>query len=155
VHELANIKGRLKVDTFINGVFTEGEWVDNVITTAGKTALASLLNSASAGTSLVTHIGFGTSSTAVNAADTALGVELTTGTYSGYARQAVTRSNPSGNVIQYQASLTGGTGNPTIQEAGLFSAVSAGTLFAHQLTGAVNLATAADSIQITWQVTLS
>jgi hypothetical protein len=149
------IKGRLKVDTTIDGVFTEGEWIDNVITTAGKTALASLLTSASAGTSLVTHIGFGTSVTAVNAADTTLGTELTTGTYSGYARQAVTRSNPSGNVTRYVATLTGGTGNPTVQEAGLFNNVSAGTLFAHQLTGAVNLATAADSMQVTWDVTMN
>lgn len=145
-----NIKGRLKVDTFINGVLSEGQWIDNVITTVGKNALASLLNSASAGTTLVTHIGFGSSTIAVNAADTVLGTELSGGSY---ARVAVTRSNPSANIIQYQATLTGVTNNPTIQEAGLFSAVTGGTLFAHQLTGAVNLGTSADSIQITWQVT--
>lgn len=150
--ESFNIKGRLKVDTYINGIFTEGSWIDNVITTAGKTALASLLNSASAGTSLVTHIGFGSSTTAVAAGDTTLGTELSAGSY---ARVAVTRSNPSGNVIQYVATLTGVTNNPTVQEAGLFNGPSAGTLFAHQLTGAVNLATSADSIQVTWQVTLS
>ena len=146
------IKGRLKVDTYIDGIHTQGEWIDNVITTAGKTALASLLNSASAGTSLVTHIGFGSSTTAVAAGDTALNTELSGGSY---ARVAVTRSNPSGNVIQYVATLTGVTNNPTVQEAGLFNASSAGTLFAHQLTGAVNLATSADSIQVTWQVTLN
>lgn len=147
-----NIKGRLKVDTFINGVFTEGEWRDNIITTAGKTALASLLNSASAGTSIVTHIGFGSSTTAVAAGDTALGTELSAGSY---ARAAVTRSNPSANVIQYVATLTGVTNNPTVQEAGLFNASTTGTLFAHQLTGAVNLATSSDSLQVTWQVTFS
>ena len=146
------IKGRLKVDTYIDGIHTQGEWIDNVITTAGKTALASLLNSASAGTSLVTHIGFGSSTTAVAAGDTALNTELSGGSY---ARVAVTRSNPSGNVIQYVATLTGVTNNPTVQEAGLSNASSAGTLFAHQLTGAVNLATSADSIQVTWQVTLN
>ncbi|TVY09975.1 hypothetical protein [Paenibacillus cremeus] len=153
----ANIKvtGRLKVDLYRDGVLVqEGQWRDNVVTTAGKNSLASLLNSASAGTSLVTHMGFGTSATAVAAGDTALGAELTIGS-AGYNRVSVTRSNPSGNVIQYQATLTGVTSTPTIQECGLFSASSAGTLFAHQLTGAVTLSSSSDSLQITWQVTFS
>jgi hypothetical protein len=136
-------------------VYKNGELVeerDNIVTTVGKNSIASLFNSTNAGNSLVTHMGFGTSTTAVAAGDTALGTELSAG---GYARVAVTRSNPSANVIQYVATLTGVTSNPTIQEAGLFSAVTGGTLFAHQLTGAVNLATSSDSLQITWQVTFS
>lgn len=152
---LENIKvtGKLKVDLYRDGVLIQkGQFVDNVITTAGKNALASLLNSASAGTSLVTHMGFGTSSTAVAAGDTVLGTELVG---NGYARAAVTRSNPSGNVIQYVATLTGITSSVTVQEAGLFNASTSGTLFAHQLTGAVALSSASDSLQITWQVTFS
>lgn len=152
MNEGIKVIGRLKVDSFIDGVFTEGEWKDNIITTAGKTALATLLNSASAGTTLVTYMGFGTATTAVAVTDTALGVELVG---NGYARVAVTRSNPSGNVIQYQATLTGITVSTTVQEAGLLSAVTAGTLVAHQLTGAVTLSTTSDSLQITWQVTFS
>jgi hypothetical protein len=149
--ESIQIKGRLKVDTFINGVFTEGEWRDNVITTNGKNAIATFLNGGSAAT-LVSHMGFGTSSTAVAAADTALGAELSG---NGYARVAVTKSNPSANVAQYVATLTGITAATTVQEAGLFNASTAGTLFAHQLTGAVSLQTAQDSLQITWQVTIN
>jgi hypothetical protein len=148
MNEAIKVTGRIQVRK--NGVLVEER--DNVITTVGKNALASLLNSASAGTSVVTHMGFGTSTTAVATVDTSLGTELVG---NGYARVAVTRSNPSGNVIQYVATLTGVTSNPTIQEAGLFSAVTGGTLFAHQLTGAVNLASASDSLQITWQVTFS
>jgi hypothetical protein len=150
------MKDGLKITGHI-WVYKNGELVeerDNIVTTAGKNSLASLLNSASAGNSVVTHMGFGTSTTAVAAADTALGAELST-SGTGYARVAVTRSNPSANVIQYVATLTGVTSNPTIQEAGLFSAVTGGTLFAHQLTGAVNLATSSDSLQITWQVTIN
>lgn len=138
-------------------VYKNGELVeerDNIVTTVGKNTLASLLNSASAGTTWVTHMGFGTSATAVAVGDTILGTELTIGS-GGYNRVTVTRSNPSANVIQYVANLTGVTTNPTIQETGLFSAASAGTLVAHQLTGAVNLATSSDSLQITWQITLS
>jgi hypothetical protein len=147
-NETIKVTGRIAV--YKNGELVEER--DNVITTVGKAALASLLNSASAGTSLVTHMGFGTSTTAVAAGDTSLGAELSG---NGYARVTVTRSNPSGNVIQYQATLTGISSAVTIQEAGLFSAVTGGTLFAHQLTGAVALSSSSDSLQITWQVTFS
>jgi hypothetical protein len=149
--EKIGIEGRLKVDLYNSGVLVqEGNWIENVITTAGKTFLATLLNSANAGTTLVTHMAFGTGVTAVDASDTALTTELSG---SGYARVSVTRSNPSGNVIQYTATLTGIEAETTVQEAGLMSASSSGTLFAHQLTGAVTLSTITDSLQVTWQVT--
>ncbi|WP_337102343.1 hypothetical protein [Paenibacillus sp. YIM B09110] len=151
MNEGLKVTGRIAWELVRDGVVVERGERDNIITTVGKNALATLLNSASAGTSLVTHIGFGSSTTAVAVGDTALGTELSGG---GYARVAVTRSNPSGNVIQYVATLTGLTG-VTVQEAGLFSAATSGTLFAHQLTGAVALTAAADSLQITWQVTVS
>jgi hypothetical protein len=151
MNEGLKVTGRISWELVRDGVVIERGERDNVITTAGKNALASLLNSASAGTTLVTHMGFGSSTTAVAAGDTALGTELSGG---GYTRVAVTRSNPSGNVIQYVATLTGLT-SVTVQEAGLFNALTAGTLFAHQLTGAVTLSTASDSLQITWQVTVS
>lgn len=145
--ENIKIKGHIKV-------YKNGELVterDNIITTAGKNALAALLNSASAGTSLVTHMGFGTSTTAVAVGDTALGTELSG---NGYARVAVSRS-VAGNVVTYTATLTGITASVTVQETGLFSALTGGTLFAHQLTGAVSLSSSSDSLQITWQVTFS
>lgn len=154
--ENLEITGRLRVKLF-NGkgeLMKDSGWMKNVITTAGKAALASLLTSASAGTSWVTHMGFGTSTTTPVAADTILGAEISG---SGYSRAAytVTRSNPSGNVIQYVATLTGITSSITVQEAGLFNAASGGTLIAHQLTTAFPLAQASDSLQITWQVTAS
>jgi hypothetical protein len=153
MNENIKITGRLKVDYYKDGVLVqEGKWRDNVVTTAGKNSLASLLNSASAGTTLVSHMGFGTSTTAVAATDTVLGTELVG---NGYARQSVARSNTSGNVIQYLATLTGITSATTIQEAGLFSAVTGGTLVAHQLTGSQPLNTSADSLQVTWQLTFS
>lgn len=147
-----NIKVKGHIFVYKNGILVNE--VDNIVTNAGKNALASLLNSSNTGNSVVTHMGFGTSTTAPAAADTALGTEISTaGT--GYARVAVTRSNPSANVIQYVATLTGLTTPQTVQEAGLFSAVTGGTLFAHQLTGAVALSSVGDSLQITWQITFT
>lgn len=124
----------------------------NVITTAGKNALAALLNSTGVGNSIVTHIGLGTSTTPVNVTDTVLGTELVGGSY---ARIAVARSNPSANQIQYTATFTGITSNPTVSEAGLLNAITGGTLFAHQLVApVVQLASASDSLQIIWTITI-
>lgn len=154
MEETITLKGRLKVDKFVDGVWYEGEWRDNVITTVGKNGLASLLNSASAGTSWVTHMGFGSGTTTPAAGDTALTTELAAGV--GYARVAVTRSNPSANVIQYVANLTNLTSQVTIQEAGIFDALTGGNLRAHQLTGAQTIgASTSDALQITWQVTIN
>lgn len=139
--------GHIKV--WKNGVLIEDR--PNIVTTVGKNALASLLNSASAGTTFATHIGFGTSATAVAVGDTTLGTELVIGS-NGYNRVAVARSNPSGNTIRYTGTLSGVTNNPTIQEVGLLNASSAGSLIAHQLTGAVNLAGTSDSLAIQWDL---
>ena len=148
MNESIKVTGHIQVR--LNGELIEDR--PNVVTTAGKTALATLLNGTSAGNSLVTHMGFGSGTTAAAASQTALTTELSGG---GYVRVAVTRSNPSAGVIQYQATLTGITTAVTVQEVGLFSASTAGTMFARQLTGAVALSSASDSLQVTWQVTFS
>ncbi|MCU6709345.1 hypothetical protein M6D81_11565 [Paenibacillus sp. J5C_2022] len=152
MNEELTVKGRLSWKHVRNGEVIAAAERDNVITTAGKNALATLLTSAAAGTSLVTHMGFGTASAPVNVADAALGTELSG---NGYGRVAVARSNPSGNVVQYTATLTGLSAEVTVEEAGLFDADTGGTLFAHQLTGPVTLSSASDSLQVTWQVTVS
>jgi hypothetical protein len=152
---MSNIKvtGRIRVEHFRNGILLKDSgWIENIVTTVGKNSLASLLNSTNAGNSVITYMGFGSSTTAVASTDTVLGTELSG---NGYARVAVTRSNPSGNVVQYVATLTGITASTTVQEAGLFSALTGGTLFAHQLTGAYPLAQTADQLQVTWQITFS
>lgn len=152
------ITGKVKVDRYVasEDKWYYGEWNSNIVTNTGVNGLASLLNSSSAGTTWATNIGFGTSTTAVAATDTALGAELST-TGTGYTtRPSVTRSNPSANVIQYVASLTGLTSSQTIQEVGLFDAASAGNLRAHILTGAQTIgANTSDQLNVTWQITLN
>ena len=148
MNESVKVTGHIQVH--LNGKLIEDR--PNVVTTAGKTALATLMNGTAAGNSLVTHMAFGSGTTAAAASQTALVTELTGG---GYARVAVTRSNPTAGVIQYQATLTGLTSAATVQEVGLFNAATSGVLFARQLTGAVALSSASDSLQITWQVTFS
>lgn len=153
-NEGIKLTGNVKVELIRDGEVVLTRENHNIITTAGKNALAALLNSASAGTSIVSHMGFGTGSTTPAIGDTTLTTELTIGT-NGYARVAVARSVAS-NVITYTATLTGITATTTIQEVGLFNqAATGGTLFAHYLTGAVALSSSSDSLQITWQITFS
>jgi hypothetical protein len=147
-NERVQVTGRLRVQKISDGqVVQDSGWIQNVITTVMKNELGT-----SPGTSQATHMGFGTSTTAVAAADTALGSELSG---NGYARVAVAKTNPSPHITQYVATLTGISAAVTVQEAGLFNAATAGKLFAHQLTGAYTLAQPADSLQVTWQVTFN
>lgn len=149
--ESIKVIGELRVRHIRAGkVLSDTGFMDNIVTTAGKTEIARIIE-AGTGT-LVSHMGFGTGSTAVAASDTALTTELTG---NGYTRKATTKSISAAGTVQYIATLTGVTNNPTIQEAGLFNAATAGILVAHQLTGAVNLATAADSLEVTWKLTFA
>lgn len=90
-----------------------------------------------------THIGIGTDGTAAAKGDTALGVEVET-------RGATTVSvTGSGSTAKYQAVATISiTATRALQECGLFSASTAGTMFTSSNFTTINLVNG-DSIQIT------
>lgn len=148
MNERLSIKGRIAWKLERDGVVIQSGERDNIITTAGKTLIATLLAAGTPAT-LATHISFGSSNTPVSVNDTSLGAELSG---NGYARKTVTRSNPVANVSQYQAILTGLTAAVTVKEVGLTNALTGGTLIAHQLTDDIPLSTAADSLTLTWQI---
>lgn len=149
------VKGSVEwVLTRADGTVERGE-NHNLVVTAGKSWLAQYLT-AGAPPANMGYMGFGTSSTTPAAADTALGAELSSGTYTGYARPSTTKSN-SGQTATYVATLTNISGGlpVTIQECGLFNATSTGTMFAHALTGAITLSSSSDSLQLTWNITFN
>lgn len=146
------VTGHVKYEVLRSNGDIEVIEYDNLVVTAGKTALATLLSGAGAGNTWAPYMGFGTSTVAAAAGDTALGTELTTATYTGYARKSNTITNPSAGQVQFQASITGGAA--TISEAGLFSASTVGTLVAHQVFTGVPLASS-DTLQVTWTITFS
>lgn len=164
MNEGVKVTGYVKWNLVRDGKVIDSWEGPNIVTTAGKNALASLLNGASAGTSFVTHMGFGSGTVREVVGNTTLGAELVG---NGYSRVAVTRSNPSGNVIQYQATITGITASVTINEAGLFNAATGGTLVAHKAGaagsdgngpygfGTASLSSSSDSLQVTWQISFN
>lgn len=129
-----------------NGKLKEERSIKNLVTSAGKTALATWLAAASQSTTFMPYISVGTGTTAASTSDTTLQTELAT-----RSAGAVTSSS---NVWQSIASFGVGVDTGAITEAGLFSASSSGTLFARQVFSAINKG-ALDTLQITWQVTFS
>lgn len=122
----------------------------NLVVTAGKNYLAAWLQAASQAGKFMSYMGLGTGSAAAAAGDTALGTEMSGG---GYARQVGTLSN-STNVWTNAATFAPGVGTGAITEAGLFTAVTAGTMFARQVFSTYNKQ-AGDTLVFTWSVTFS
>lgn len=129
-----------------NGNLKDERNVKNVVVTAGKTYLANWLTASSQAGYFMQYVALGTGTNAAVAGDTALQTEIGT-------RIAGTLSNTT-NVWQNQATFPAGNGTGAITEAGILSASSTGTLLARQVFSVINKA-AGDSLQVTWQITLS
>lgn len=139
--------GRIKFDLFdASGNLKESREINNVVVTVGKNFLALWLTAATQADYFMRYIGLGTGVTAASASDTALQSELAT-------RVAGSLTN-STNVWQNQATFGPGVNTGAITEAGIFSASSAGTMFARQTFGVITK-NAGDTLQVTWQVTFS
>lgn len=115
----------------------------NLLVTNGATELAKIITSATSGTR-PTHMGIGTSTTAPAAAQTALQSTATI--------LALGSTSRSANAITYSCTFGTGKGTGTIQEAGLFNAAAAGTMFARWLTGAF-VKGSTDSLTVRWTLT--
>lgn len=140
----------------------DGTWTDyglvslRVVTTAGVTFIATRLTDANTSIGNFDFHGFGTGGTAEAVGDTALVTELTTQYAVDNTRPTGTPSNPSGNVYQSVGTLSPDSGGTiAITEHGLFSASSGVTLLDRSLFSAVNLVAGSDSLQATYQFTLS
>lgn len=116
----------------------------NLVVSAGLNFLASLLGGSAP--TLMSHMAVGSSGTAPNAADTALGSEL--------GRVALTSTSPSAASVVYQATFPPGTGTGTIAEAGLFNAGAGGTMLSRSTSISV-IKAAGDTLNIIWTVTFS
>ena len=149
--EVLHITGSVKV-TLIgsDGWVKQQHETKNLVVTVGKTYLATWLAAATQSGPFMSYVGLGTNSTAASSGDTTLGTELSGG---GYSRQQGTLTNSS-NVWTNTVTFAPGNGTAAITEAGLFSASTSGTLFAHQVFSAYNKA-AGDTLVIAWSVTFN
>lgn len=118
--------------------------IPNVVVTDGKGYVASRMKDATA--TAMSHMAIGTGSTAAAASDSALGNEA--------GRVSLTSTTVTDNEVAYVATFGAGTGTGAITEAGILNASSSGTLLCRTVFSVVNKG-AADSMTITWTVTVS
>lgn len=119
----------------------------NVVTTNGLEYLASFLSSATTSAQwTMKHIAIGSDATAEVAADTALGSEL--------ARTTATVSYSSGAIYEAVATFAAGVGTGAVNEYGVFSSSSAGTMLNRDTEATINKG-ALDTLTVTAQLTFS
>ncbi len=128
----------------------------NLVTSAGKAAVASRLNGSGA-EALFDKIGWGTGVTAAAIGDTILQAEVTTsgGAASGvHVVSAATVSRVTTTVTNDTAQFVGtvtAAGTIAVTESGVFNLATNGVLLARQTFTAINVVSG-DSIQFTWKV---
>jgi hypothetical protein len=116
----------------------------NIITTVGRNAIVdNLLASPTLGKP--THGEVGTSGTAAAVGDTTI-----TG---GFGRVALTSKTRATNVLTMVYNLAAGTATGALQEAGIWDALTAGTLWARGTYTTINKG-ASDTLQVTWTWTI-
>ena len=118
----------------------------NLVVTAGKTWIAARMKDTS---TVMTHMGVGTGTTAAVIANT----DLETVKEARLAL-SVSGGTPVANVITYAATFPAGAHTDAITEAGIFTAVTSGTMLARTVFTVVNKG-AGDSMTISWDVTIS
>jgi len=133
-----------------DGIVKQEHTDHNLVVTVGKSYLATWLAAAPQSGTFMPYVALGTLQTGPSSGDTALGAESVVG---GYSRVSGTLSSAS-NVWTNTATFAPGNGTDAIKEAGLFSASTSGTMFAHQTFNVYNKG-AADTMIIVWSVTLS
>jgi len=124
----------------------------HLIVTAGKNYAASCFDNTAEAENLKYH-GFGSSSTAVNAADTGLTTEYTTNTsLTPHGHRLTKRTQMQ---LHYGRHVQPGQRHAYRSGMGPVLGVISTTLYDHQLTGGQALTANADSLQVTYVLTLS
>ena len=116
---------------------------ENIITNVGRTMIIDRLQGATP--AVADYLAIGTGATAAAAADTALQTEV------ARAAGSLTQSDHYTDRLTY--TFGAGVGTGTITEAGRLNAASVGSLMARGILGASVVKTAADSLQMTYDLT--
>lgn len=145
--EFLKMTGQLDIVVYdANGNVKENVVVPNIVTSVGKTFIASRM--AGTASAVMSHMEVGTSSTAPTVGDTTLGSAVAA------SRTSLTSTTPASNTIQYVCTFGAGVGTGALTEAGIFNAASAGTMLCRTVFDVINKA-ADDSMTITWTVTIN
>jgi hypothetical protein len=148
MNEQVNPSGQVSIEIYSpDGKLKDKVNIPNLVVQTGRNYIASRMND-TAQTTVMSHMGVGSGSTAATLGDTVLGTEL--------IRVALDSDNTVDNVITYIASYAPGVGTGPITEAGIFNdaAANTGDLLCRTTFLVVNKAVD-DSMVITWTITIS
>lgn len=146
VNEQLKMTGELTiVKTDSTGRIIDKRHIPNLVVTTGKEFIVSRMLGTTSG--VMSHMGVGTGVTSPLAANTALETALG-------ARVTLSSATQLSNVVTYVATFGPGASTGAITEAGIFNALTSGTMLCRTTFPVVNKETG-DSIAITWVVTIS
>ena len=122
----------------------------NLVVSAGLAYIASRMKDATA--TAMSHIGVGSGTVAAAAGDTALGTAL--GSRVALDSTTIVTTNVTNDSVQYVATFGAGIATGAITEAGIFNAITAGTMLCRTVFPVINKG-ALDTLVITWKVTVA
>jgi hypothetical protein len=148
------VRGRFDIQHIRDGQVIAERHVDNMVVNAGLAGLAGL-TIATGYTNAFDYIAIGTSATAVAAAQTALGSEISTGgggrALATLSRVTVSTTNDSSRLVK---TFTFSGAGFAVKEAGVFGSSSSGTMLARQTFTTINVV-ATDTLAVTYTVTFA
>jgi hypothetical protein len=148
-HENLGLSGRLTIVLKdADGNVKDSREIKNLVVNSGLAYITSRMLGTSA--NVMSHMALGSGTTAASAGDTDLGSLLG----SRKALDSSTQSGANNESIIYVATFDPGEGTGAVTEAGIFNAASSGVMLCRTVFPVVNKQ-AADTLQITWTVTLS
>jgi len=150
VNDSIKAKGTLQLTLIDENGKIKQQDEHNLVVNTGLAYIASRMKDATA--TVMSHIGVGTGTVAAAAADTALGTAL--GARSPLDSTTIVTTSATNDSVQYVATFAAGASTGAITEAGIFNALSAGTMLCRTVFAVINKG-ALDTLVITWKVTVA
>jgi hypothetical protein len=145
MNELLKATGQVSIEVFDPaGNLKEKAHIPNLVVQVGRDFIAARMKDATE--NVMSHMAVGEDSTSPVAGNTVLGTEA--------GRVALDSTDVVNNIVTYTATFPAGTGTGALTEAGIFNDSNAGTMLCRTTFAVVNKA-AADSMVITWAITIS
>ena len=145
IHDSIRVKGTLKIVLAdAQGNITDEREVPNLVVNVGKNFIASRMIGTT--DNIMSHMAIGTGTTAPAGGDTTLQTEA--------GRVALNSNVRTANAIAYVATFPAGTGTGAITEAGILNDSTGGILLCRTTFAVINKG-AADTLGITWTVTVA
>jgi hypothetical protein len=150
VNDSIKAKGTLQLTLIDENGKIKQQDEHNLVVSAGLAYIASRMKDATA--TAMSHMGVGTGTTPAAAGDTALGTAL--GARVALDSTTITTTSVTDDSVQYVATFGAGVSTGAITEAGIFNALTGGTMLCRTVFSVINKG-ALDTLVITWKVTVA